>query len=365
MNHGLFLSEPSKVDPACAIGLVLTGGTIGAREDNEVLSVRSDGAREADLVQSVWPSAHVVAVASPIRELSENLHPQQWVLIADAVRRLVEHDGAAGVLVLHGTDTMAYTAAALSFLLSDLDYPVVLTGANLPSGEAGSDAERNVHDAIVALRQLPRGVYVAFTGQPDYDEEGKVYLGTHVRKLRASGKAFLSVNRELVGTIAGDRFHAREPYAAPSEPGHYQRKIDDRVTALRLHPGLDLGLLYNAFMNGGMRGIVLELYASVTGPDTDDRYSVPRFIKQCTEHDVPVVTAIPEMPKRNGKMYETTQAIKDAGAIFVHDMLPETATVKLMWVLGQYSDKESVNLRAVENLMLTPIAGELKPPSDN
>src|SRR5579862_5600482 len=134
-------SLPSEVDPLCAIGLVLTGGTIGAQEDNSVLSVRSDGAREADLIQSVWPGAHVVAVASPIRDLSENLSPQHWVSIAEAVRSLVGDSGAAGVLVLHGTDTMAYTAAALSFLLSDLERPVVLTGANLPSGEAGSDAE--------------------------------------------------------------------------------------------------------------------------------------------------------------------------------------------------------------------------------
>src|SRR6202040_1852748 len=104
---------------------------------------------------------------SPIRELSENLQPRHWVLIAQAVRSLIEQEDAAGVLVLHGTDTMAYTAAALSFLLSDLEGPVVLTGANLPTGEAGSDAQRNVHDALVALNELERGVYVAFTGRPD------------------------------------------------------------------------------------------------------------------------------------------------------------------------------------------------------
>jgi L-asparaginase/Glu-tRNA(Gln) amidotransferase subunit D len=353
------------MDPACAIGLVLTGGTIAADDENSVLSVRRDGAREADLIQSVWPGAHVVAVASPIRELSENLQPQLWVVIAESIRDLVESAGAARILVLHGTDTMAYTAAALSFLLSDLDAPVVLTGANLPSGEAGSDAKQNVHDALVALSELERGVYVAFTGRPDCNNEGKVYLGTRLRKLRASGKAFVSVNRDLVGVVEGEQLNTVEPFTDSRPTRQFKQRIDDRVTSLKLHPGLDLDLLYEAFVNGDMHGVVLELYASATGPDTDDRYSVPRFVERCASSKIPVVTAIPSVPKSNGKTYETTLAIKEAGAIFVRDMLPETAAVKLMWVLGQYHDRESVDLSSVERLMLTPIAGELKPAEDH
>jgi L-asparaginase type I len=339
----------------CSVGLVLTGGTIGAQEDNSVLSVRGGtGDREAGLLERVWPghgTPHVL-VASPLRTLSENLQPHDWVLIARAVRELVEADDVAGVLIFHGTDTMAYTAAALSFLLSDLPRPVVLTGANLPSGEAGSDAERNVRDALVALQALERGTYVAFTGGPDL--EGRVYLGTRVRKLKASGEAFSSVNRKLVGVVEGDRFLEREEYVAQDHKQSVQ-DVDEHVLALRLYPGLDLDAMFEAVIAGAMRGVVIELYAAATGPDTGDRFSVPRFVRRCVEKGVVVATAVPAAPTSNGKVYATHLAIREAGGLFLRDMLPETATVKLMWALAQ-----SDNPATVRELMLTPIAGELK-----
>jgi L-asparaginase type I len=347
-------------DEDCSVGLVLTGGTIGAQETDSVLSVRGDADQpevlpEVGLLASVWPGPdepHIV-VESPLRLLSENIHPRDWVAIAEAVRSLVESRHVAGVVILHGTDTMAYTAAALSFLLSDIDRPIVLTGSNLPTEEAGSDAAKNVQAALVALQALQSGTYVAFAGGRDL--LGRVYLGTRIRKRRASGEAFMSVNRDLVGVVEDGRFQARTPYIPERHDG-FAQEIDDRVLALRLYPGLDFDAAFESVAKGDIHGVVIELYASGTGPDTDDRFSLPRFIEKCVETGVVVATAVAEATNQNGKTYETTLAIKNAGGVFLGDMLAETASVKLMWALAQTSE-----MKAVQELLLRPIAGELEP----
>ena len=345
---------------SCSVGLVLTGGTIGAEEADSVLSVGEDPtAAEVGLLARVWPGPGEpdISVASPLRQLSENLKPQDWIPIARAVRELVETKHVTSVLVLHGTDTMAYTAAALSFLLNDLDIPIILTGSNVPLGQHDSDAERNVRSALIAAPALRRGTYVVFAGGPNCP--GRVYLGTRVRKLEASSqKAFIPVNRELVGIVEADHFEERQPYDAEVD-GPYVSAIDDRVLALRLYPGLDLDMVFQAAVDRGIRGVVIELYASATGPDTEDRFSVTKFIRQCTEAEEKIVvgTTVAVSPKTNGKTYETTVAIHAAGDMFLRDMLPEVATVKMMWALAQ-SDNPDI----VRDLMLRPIAGELHEP---
>src|SRR5579862_5669203 len=220
----------------CVIGIVLTGGTIGAHEDNLILSV-GEGPTQAETalieLQRMWPGPESLRtkVASPLRKLSENLEPSDWLTIAASVRQFIEKDNVDGVLVFHGTDTMAYTAAALSFLLCDLDRPVVMTGAKLPSGDRGSDAKRNVQTALVALHDLSAGVYVAFAGD---QSAGKVHLGTRVRKLKASGRtlgrAFRSVNRRPVGVVEHGHFTACVPYTAERHTG-FTQALNDRVLA--------------------------------------------------------------------------------------------------------------------------------------
>jgi L-asparaginase len=350
-------SERSQ-DSDCAVGLVLTGGTIGAEEDNLILSVGTDPTRtETELLERVWPGDGnpIVTVATPVRKLSENLLPEDWLKIAHAIRDLVNRAKVCGVLVLHGTDTMGYTAAALSFLLCDLDCPIVLTGSNLPSTEKGSDAEHNVHAALVALRSLTAGTYVAFAGELDLP--GQVYLGTRVRKLRASGEAFKSVNRNVIGTVKDGVLDEKYPHTPLLHAG-FRQGLDDRVLALRLYPGLDLSLTLDAVKAGALHGVVVELYASATGPtDTDDRrFSLPWFIEECAANNVVVATTVSEVSAKNGKTYATTLAIKRAGGVFLDDMTTETATVKLMWALAQTS-----GIEAVCELMRRPIAGEIDP----
>lgn len=341
---------------ARSIGLVVTGGTIGAEKGNSAISIPSQNepnrSADADLVMASWrgPTTLEVHVRRPLRLLSENLTPTDWLPIARAVRELAEDKNVSGVLVLHGTDTMAYTAAALSFLLSDLRIPLVLTGSNLPPNQSGSDAATNVHDALIALSALGSGTYVVFAGGRDLP--GWVYLGTHLRKLRASGQAFTSVNRQPVGQVVGNTFVPIDLSRPPRQMG-LKPAIDPHVLYLRLYPGLDLEAIFRAVV-GRMHGVVVELYASATGPDGTDRFSLPRFVRQCAQHGIIVVTSVALAPEGPANVYETTVAIRDAGGVFVYDMLPETATTKLMWALGQSRDS-----RSVQRLMLLPVAGEM------
>lgn len=337
----------------CHVGLVLTGGTIGARSNNSIVSLSAaDEDQDALLkdLRSIWPG---LVWRTPLTKFSENIGPNDWVTIADEIRNLVATQDINGAIVLHGTDTMTYTAAALSFLLCDVDIPVVLTGSNLPSSQTGSDAPANTRDASLALPHLRRGTYVAFAG--GHDLPGYVYLGTRVRKLRTSKDAFAGINREAVGKIVEGKFEPVMPYVAPPlDRDAFSSAIDDRVFAFQLYPGLDLDVLFSAVAKSNIRGVMIELYASATGPDNADRFSVPKFIRRCLAQDILVVTTVDAARDAVANKYETTLAIERAGALYVRDMLPETAIVKLMWTLAQRDD-----IHAVRQLMLQPIAGEI------
>jgi L-asparaginase len=350
----------SLADAQTKLGLVLTGGTIGAERRGETLAVGAQATpAETALLAGAWPGedAPRVVVAEPLRKLSENLTPRDWPAIAAAARRLVEVDEATGVLVLHGTDTMSYTAAALAYLLADLTAPNVLTGARVPAQQAGSDAAANARAAVLAMRATGPGAYVVFgagAGHPAH-----VHLGTRVRKQRAGAHSFVSVNRKLVAKVDGDRVETVLAHAQRARERSAQ-ELDARVLALRLHPGLDLAAAHETVERAGTRAVVVELYASATGPDTGDRFSLPAFIRACAAHDTLVATTIPGAPgpppPSSPDTYETTAAIGEAGGISLGDMSTEAATVKAMWALAQYEQ-----MRDVAELLLEPIAGELAP----
>ena len=353
------MSTHSPAGCAATIGLVATGGTIGAERRADTLSIGAQPTpAEAGLVAAGWPGEGEprVVVAEPLRKLSENVVPGDWLLIAAAVRRLVEVDGAAGVLVLHGTDTMAYTAAALSYLLADLAQPVVLTGSKLPAEQAGSDAPANVRASLVALRELRGGVYVVFGAGERAPSH--VYLATHVRKQRDGAATFASIGRELVARIDGDRLtqvqaHAHRP--RESSP----QAIDERVLALRVYPGLDFAAAAAAVASADARVVIVELYGSATGPVTEERFSLPVFIGACAERETLVATCAPGtagVTAAAPPAYETTLAIARAGGISLRDMTAEAALVKAMWALAQGAPP-----RRLAELMLAPVAGELAP----
>lgn len=341
------------------VGLVLTGGTIGSmitgQGDHEVVRLSSV---QAGLAipggDAAWRQITQLRdvdfrVRRPIGLLSENLVPEDWMAIASAARDLVD-EGVDGVLVLHGTDTMAYTSAALSFLLADVHVPVVLTGSNLPPDDPSSDAPTNVQKALIALPYLERGVFVVFAGEPSLD--GWIHLGTRVRKARASGEAFETVNGQPVGRIHGVELLDFAPYPSPRPWPSATAAVDSRVFTIRVYPGLDFSCVDAALQAGNMRGLVIELYASATGPDVAGKRSLPAFVERSRELGIQVYCTLSAAPERSIRSYESGLAVVDAGAVFLPNVLTETAVVKLMWALAQGPTATT------EQLMRSSVAGE-------
>lgn len=326
-------------------GIVLTGGTVGSTyledETNGDATVRFGDAPatvpapEFDLLMRSDPFAlREIAVRRPVQLLSENFLPEDWPKIADAVRDLVEVEGADEVLVFHGTDTMTYTAAALAFLLPAIDAPVVLTGANRPADRDGTDAYANVTASFHALARVPDGVYIVFAGAPN--RPGLIYSPTRSRKQHASGRAFASINRRPLGRVDGETVLFRGPTRAEGPLPRLERP-DPAVMRMQLFPGLDLDSYGKLLVEYGIRGVVIELYPSFTASERGERYSLQRFTERCTETGCLVFAAVGKHPAGRPSVYETTSALGRSD-VHVVSMIPETATVKLMLALGSTED---------------------------
>jgi L-asparaginase/Glu-tRNA(Gln) amidotransferase subunit D len=296
------------------------------------------------------------------------MSPSDWTDIAAQVRHLA-NQGCDKILVLHGTDTASYTAAALSFLLADQRIPIVLTGSNIPPGESDSDAQHNIDHALTALTRLGPGIYLSFAGCPE--GTSYVHLGTAVRKVLASSQAFFSINRVPVGKILDDRRSGSfQPSPDFRRRGWVDRNLlqgvptpiasddfESRVFSFSIYPGCDLEMLYETLALRNYRGVVLQLYPSGTGPAVEDQESatsLPRFITQCTERGIVVVGTVPVGPSLKTNHYQSTVALIKAGAVLNRYVTPETALVKLMWLLARSED-----LNWIKEMMNRSIAGEI------
>ncbi len=331
------------------IGLVVTGGTIGSEVAGEKVHLRTEKGHLSPELGFIFADEKPrLQVVQPLRKLSENMIPPDWVSIASTVVDLVENVAVSGVIVLHGTDTAAYTAAALAFLTADIEVPIVLTGSNLPASEPNSDAPTNVRDAMVAVTCLGYGTYLSFSGIPG--EPSQVYLGTDVRKTASANEAFSPVKGQPIASIVNGRFtQQRARLSIPRSTG-YVRQVDDRVLGITLYPGINLQLLADAVIQRKMRGVVVELYPTGTGPTVQGASSLSDFIRRCEKYGIVVVTTSSKLPHDQAKVYETLIGIRESGALFNNYLIFETAVTKLMWALAQSS-----STNRVKELMRKPI----------
>jgi L-asparaginase len=319
--------------------LVHTGGT---------LMMRSAGAWEA-LAPDVY-TQDLLAELPVLRKIadietrilfnldSSNIQPHHWVELGRAVHTALASGEFSGVVVVHGTDTMAYTASALAFLLPGLDRPVVLTGSQTPLVDVRSDARANLVDACeLATMEIPE-VGIAFGSQ--------LLRGCRASKLDAWGlSAFGSPScpplAELgVGVRIGGHVLPKRPLAP------FDERIEPRVLSVRIFPGLDARLLQGA-LAAGVRGLVIEAFGAGNVPVLEN--SLVPVIESARERDVPTVI-VSQSPRGavDLRRYEGGAAAARAGAIAAGDMTPEAAVTKLMVTLGRTSDGEDKIARARE-----------------
>ncbi|PTL78684.1 asparaginase [Vitiosangium sp. GDMCC 1.1324] len=274
---------------------------------------------------------------------SSEMQPELWSRLASRLyHRLPDFDGA---VVTHGTDTLAYTASALSFMLPGLPKPVVMTGSQRPLGEIRSDARLNLIDAVLSALQGPPEVSICF--------DSHLYRGNRSRKVKVSEyDAFESPNCPLLGTLGVDATFA--PGLRQKGPFRLREKLEPRVFLLKVFPGLDPALPLALLPQ--VRGLVLEAYGAGNYPSdaTLGRSLLPLF-REARERGVPVVVV--SQAHRNGvdlSLYESGAAALREGALSGGDMTPSAALVKLMQGLAYYRDRE-----ALARFIQTPTVGEM------
>ncbi|MEW5739975.1 MAG: asparaginase [Myxococcota bacterium] len=305
--------------------LVHTGGTLGMA-----------GRRP----HALKPGAFLATVRERVPELTKlarlefelfsnvdscEMQPELWARLAELLyRRLPAYDGA---VITHGTDTLAETACALSFMLKNLPRPVVLTGAQRPLKEIRSDARLNLIDAVTSALHGPREVTVCF--------DSHLYRGNRVRKVSVSEyDAFDSPNHPTLGVLGVDtRFEQGLP-----RRGRFtlEPELDPRVFLLRVFPGLDPSIPLALLPK--VRGVVVEAYGAGNFPVSKALgRSLEPFFREAQRRGVAVVVV--SQAQRNGvdlSLYESGNVARRAGAISGGDMTVSAAVVKLMHGLARH-----------------------------
>ena len=261
---------------------------------------------------------------------SSNIQPEEWrVLAGEVYEALKEYDG---VLITHGTDTMAYTAAALSYMLPEVGKPVVLTGSQLPMGHLLSDAVVNFHEALAVLEKAPGGVYVVFNH--------KVILGTRAVKMRTTAfKAFHSVNGPLAGFIDSDGVHMEKDIPTRNPRGdELMDAIDPHVFLLKLVPGTSPEV-FDFLAQAGYKGLVLEAFG-MGGLHYIRRNLVDKLQSLGDHGIITLVTSQCMFEKADFTHYEVGSNVLSQSVFSGGDMTTEAAVTKLMWVLGDVENRK-------------------------
>lgn len=325
--------------------LLATGGTIASRPT--AAGGLAPALTSAELLACVPELAEVCHIdALQLYNLdSTNIGPEQWVGMVHAVQQ--HYDEYDGFVITHGTDTMAYTAAALSYMIQRSAKPVVLTGSQKSIYNRDTDARNNLHRAVLyACHPAAWGVQLVF--------DGKVILGTRARKTRTkSFNAFSSIDYPYTAEFRDLRLVPFLPMPQGYGPVQFCDKLDPAVFVLRLVPGMRADVI--PLLAGHCDALILESFGVGGLPGGDDGPLFAAVRDWCAAGRLAVFTT--QVPHEGSDLavYEVGRAAKALpGVVEAQDMTPEAATVKLMWALGQSADRD-----AAARLFLTPIQFDL------
>ncbi len=321
--------------------LLTTGGTIASMPGGEGLEPRSSGVFEREMEQ--LRTFYDITVKDLICLDSSNIRPAEWQIIARGI--FENRVGYDGIVVSHGTDTMAYTASAVTFMLPNIDLPVVFTGSQLPLADMLSDGPDNLRTAFAMAAAGKAGIFLAF--------DRKVMLGCRAVKVRASGfSAFESINARYAALVSNAGL-AIDKQVLPTFHGQPQLKTDisEDVFLLKLTPGLS-PRIFDALADMGYKGIVLEAFGlggiNVLG---ESLAAIGRLLDKGINV---VVTSQCLYDSSNLGVYQVGVKLLHLGVIQARDMTSEAAMTKLMWAIGQGLDQAGI-----ADLFATNLAGEV------
>ena len=321
--------------------LLTTGGTIASVPGGEGLEPHRSDVMERELEQ--LRTYYAITVRDVMCLDSSNIRPEEWQTIASCI--FESREGFDGIVVSHGTDTMAYTASAVTFMLPNIDLPVVFTGSQLPLRDVLSDGPDNLRTAFAMAASSHPGIFLAF--------DRKVMLGCRAVKVRASGfSAFESVNARYAATVS-NRGLVVDERVLPRMTGRPELRPDigKEVFLLKLTPGMNPAI-FDMLAAMGYKGIVIEAFG-LGGVNV--LHKGLRGIRRAVEDGLSVVVTTQCLYDSSDlRVYQVGNKLLDLGVIQGRDMTSEAAMTKLMWAIGQGYDQA-----AIAGLFERDIAGEI------
>ncbi len=338
------------------IALISTGGTIASKIDYRTGGVHA-ALSASELYQSVPELASHVSIDPEVllSEYSENLKPEHWTMISEKVAEKVKSAKYRGIVISHGTDTMHYTAAALSFALQGLPIPVVLVGAQRSSDRPSSDAALNLLGATVfAAKSEYAGVFVAMHAGTS-DDAIACHVGTRVRKNHTSRRdAFESIDATPVALVRNNSVEMQksEITLVKRSTGTLaaKTKFNERVALLKYHPGFDPKMIEYT-VRAGYRAIILE----GTGLGHVSKGCFPALKKAVDAGLMVCMTSQCIWGRVRMSVYDTGRDLLDIGVVPLSDTISETAAVKAMWVLANTKDAKKAMQENLSNEISTSI----------
>ena len=342
------MSNPSD---KTSVLLIYTGGTIGMKENPNTKALSP-----FDFSQILQEVPELGKFSSRIDSYtfdplidSSDVEPSLWIRLAELIRD--RYDDYAGFIVLHGTDTMAYSASALSFMLDHLRKPVVFTGSQLPIGSLRTDGRENLISAVeIATARDSKGT--AVVPEVCIYFNSQLIRGNRACKVNSSSfDAFRSPNwPTLADAGISIRFHEHAIHysTVPERKLEIHTALDTRVAILKIHPGITEKVARNVLLGDGIRAVILETYGSgnaISKPwftdilkEASASGKILLNITQCLAGEV------------NMGLYATGKALADAGVVSGGDMTTEGALAKLFVLMGEYTDNEKVKELLGQNL---------------
>lgn len=326
--------------------LIATGGTIASAESEDGLTPSIDVKQLLSYIPEIDSICQLEGV-SIMSVDSTNMNPALMVNIAEAVKEYYEEYD--GFVISHGTDTMAYTAAAMTYMLRNLEKPVVLTGSQIPIEALYTDAKKNLSDAIRFACEDIVGVYVAFGGS--------IISGVHAMKIKTrSADAFESVNFPVIAEIKLGKITYNQ---ALTYGDHWEKlrvqitgefsvetKLCQEIFVLKIFPGIGTEIF--DFIRDNYKGVIIESFGIGGIPNVD--HDIVSKVHELVEAGLAVVITTQCIYEGiDLEIYEVGQKLAKQNAIVAGDMTTEALTMKLMWALGNYE-----NICDIKKYMETP-----------
>lgn len=335
--------EASNGNAENTILIITTGGTLASTHSNNGLVPSLSGDDFISEINGILKNCRFTFKELCCKD-SSNITPENWKELAALIYKEIENYD--GIVIIHGTDTMAYSAAAISFMLQNVTIPIVFTGSQLSIQNPIADAVENIRTAVnMAGSKIP-GIYIAFNR--------KVMLGTRASKVRTLGfDAFESINYPNIAVVNSKgldiNYHA---LWKTNQVIKFHNNICEKVFLLKLTPGINPDIIYTLSAMG-YKGIYVEGFG-IGGMPSEGR-SIATAVRDVVREGVTVVVGSQCLyEESNYSVYEAGHKALDYGAMEAHDMTTEAVMTKLMWILGQTNDKKEIEAYFKRNL-----AGEI------